>query len=308
MKRYSINYTYDDVYKLNLNIANSSASNVCVKEANNIKELFFEFKTKEEHKGKRILWIEEIISPSKKIMKFNVFFYVDKKTGQLQGAKLIYDMKKGGYINPNLSIWDLLKAKKFSKAKRIFINKFRPKFNHYRAEIEKYCIRNNFLEAATVINNSWVSEKVKIERIKANFVLSDHLAKYDETGATVGCGCTYCRIHKKLADMKGERQVAFDTYMLHRNYHVFHKDFFFKPGGEYFINQISMSPCGEKRFRRIFNQTNRMCQHIQKLERQVKIDCQIPNKEKLCQKQKQFQSLSKSDLSTLQNSDQEIRS
>jgi hypothetical protein len=66
--------------------------------------------------------------------------------------------------------------------------------------IERLLLRKRLFSIASVINQKRISDKIIESRKKMNFDLKKHLLLQDPTGKTEGCGCGYCKLHKKFTD------------------------------------------------------------------------------------------------------------
>jgi hypothetical protein len=271
MKTYEVCYTIGETKKGDFE--NRVKAPTIQMEANNIKEVFYTIR--KDIKGADILWINEIVSFWKRPSRFNKFFYVDKKTGELLGHKLIYDMNKKEYINKFPSIQELLSNGELTKARQLFLIKSRPKFNHYRAQVEKFFIRNGLLSPAIAVNNWRISLKVKTEREKAHFDLANHFSKEDLSGQTQGCGCTYCKLHYLTTLYKVEQEEIWDKIVLHKAYHSGRMGFFL-PKGDYYATIIPVLPSARQRLVKLFTKANSEYNKFRILKNQCRSALQIP--------------------------------
>lgn len=71
-------------------------------------------------------------------------------------------------------------------------------FKNFKRAIEEKLIKNPYLiKWGVTLNEKRVGEKVVTIRKDNNFDLQYHLLHQDVTGATNGCGCVYCKIHRQ---------------------------------------------------------------------------------------------------------------
>jgi hypothetical protein len=154
--------------------------------AKNIDEVF---KTiKKDFPRSAILWILEWIEFWKRPCRYNAHYYTDRKTG------LLLKPKPKSIVKMNLDMNSTKLKSDFVKIRLQFLKLYRryTSFSYYRSKVEKYSIKNGFLDVASAINSTRTTSQVQLARQKALFDLKAHLQHSDPSGKTMGCGCKYC--------------------------------------------------------------------------------------------------------------------
>lgn len=234
-----------------------------------------------------IYWIRDM---GKNREVFNKFCYLDKKTGEQTGLKLIYDHTKQKYINTNPSVAEHALKGDLGKAARTFYvtvikrnaKILRQKFEQflYSAQKELLLDKDLFYFApiyAGILNKMCRhSNQTKLAREKANFKIIRHLWKQDVSGLTEGCGCLYCRLHYQAAKYRDESESAFARLMLFKAARIEGREKFYKPEWSDYLNSLPVAKCAERRYIREFSKLKNKQQQFSTLANKIMGELQIP--------------------------------